>query len=320
MKQRNRDVSGKTKNGFTLVELLMAITISSLVVVAALSLFEAYMKTERAGSIRSEVHSNAQYAVDMLTRDILEAGEGVDPTTDFGVVATSEGTSGAPDTLYILRANPETPAHQVLDPTGDPTAEILLNITCADSVSDIRAGHVIYLARGPARGLAVVTAVTRNETGVTCPPEDPDADIGHVALAVTQVDGGTHGWPLNANQAGAAALRVNAAVYFIDTDGATARLIRATRYESGKWIGTPIAEGVVDFQTQLAFGDGDVAPEASSSDGDATNDYDDIYTVRAFLTARAWRTDRYLAGGGVYERNYSVRATPRNPLYSRNLE
>ena len=113
---------------------------------------------------------------------------------------------------------------------------------------------------------------------------------------------------------------MNVAVYFIDTAGPTPVLVRATRQEAGQWVGPPIAEGMVDFQAELVFGDGDVAAEASSKDTDATNDYDDIFTVRAYLTARAWRTDRNLADGGVYEREYSVRATPRNPLYSRNLE
>ncbi len=310
----------KHRNGFTLVEMLMAITISSLVVGAALSLFDSFMKNERAGSIRTEVHQNARYAVDMLTREILEAGEGLDPSATFAVISTADGSSGAPDSLYIIRSDAATPVHQVLAPTGDPTTEILLNITCADSVLDISAGNVLHLARGPARGLAIVNSVTRNETGVSCPPPDPSDDIGHVALGVTAADGGTHGWPLVANQDGAAAHRVNATVYFINTSGPTSVLVRATRYESGQWIGPPIAEGIVDFQTQLVFGDGGVAAEASSKDADATNDYDDIFTVRAFLTARAWRRDRNLAGGGVYEREYSVRASPRNPLYSRNLE
>jgi len=312
--------SEKTSWGFTLVEMMMAITIASLVVGAALSMFDSFMKNERATSIRTEVHQNARYAVDMLTRELLEAGEGLDPTATFAVVATADGSAGAPDSLYIVRSDAATPVHQVLTPTGDPTSEILLNITCADSVLDIRPGTVLHLATGPARGLAIVNSVTRNETGVSCPPPDPADDIGHVALGVSAPNGGKHGWPLAANQAGAAAHRVNVAVYFVNTDGPTPVLVRATRFESGQWIGPPIAEGIVDFQTQLVFGDGGVAEEASSTDADATNDYDDVFTVRAFLTARAWRTDRNLAGGGIYEREYSVRATPRNPLYSRNLE
>jgi prepilin-type N-terminal cleavage/methylation domain-containing protein len=305
------------RNGFTLVEMLMAITISSLVVGASLSLFDSFMKNERAMSIRAEVHQNARYAVDMLTRELMEAGEGLDPTAKFAVVSTANGASGAPDTLFIVRSDAATPVHQVLEPT-DPS-EVLLNITCADSVSDVRVGSVLHLAKGPTRGLVVVNSVTRNETGVACPPPDPDDDIGHVVLGV-KAAAGQHGWKRRANKAGAAAHRVNAAVYFIDSSGASPVLVRATHKESGKWVGPPIAEGIVDFQTQLVFGDGDVADEASSADADGTNDYDDVFTVRAFLKARAWRTDRHLADGGVYEREYSVRATPRNPLYSRNLE
>lgn len=311
--------SGQSRNGFTLVEMMMAITIASLIVGAAMSMFDSFMKNERAESIRTEVHQNARYAVDMLTREILEAGEGLDPTAKFAVVSTADGNSGAPDTLFIVRSDAGTAVHQVLEPTGDPLKEILLNLTCADSVLDIRPGSVLHLARGPTRGLAVVNSVTRNETGVSCPPVDPDADIGHVVLGVTAA-AGKHGWKLKANRDGAAAHRVNVAVYFIDTAGPTPVLVRATRQEAGQWVGPPIAEGMVDFQAELVFGDGDVAAEASSKDTDATNDYDDIFTVRAYLTARAWRTDRNLADGGVYEREYSVRATPRNPLYSRNLE
>ncbi len=319
MKTRAPETGLQGPDGFTLIEMLMAITISALVVGGALSLFDSFMKNERASSIRAEVHQNARCAVDMLTRELLEAGEGLDHTAKFAVVSTADGKSGSPDTLFIVRSDASTPVHQVLEPTGDPQKEILLNLTCADSVLDIRAGTVLHLARGPARGLAVVNSVTRNETGVTCPPVDPDADIGHVVLAVAPA-AKPHGWRLRANRGGAAAHRVSAAVYFVDKSGPTPVLVRATHQEGGQWVGPPIAEGIVDFQTELVFGDGDVAAEASSKDTDVTNDYDDIFTVRAFLLARAWRTDRNLAGGGTYEREYSVRATPRNPLYSRNLE
>ena len=309
----------KTEAGFTLIELMIAMTIGSVIVAGGLSLFLVQQRLDRVNAIRLQVHGSARYALDQLTRDAMEAGEGMDPTSVFGVLSTADGGSTLPDTLYILRADPDTRTHMSLVPENDPKQELILDILCDDPVDDIGPGDVVYVANGAARGVAAVVSVTRRPSGETC-SGGPPPDLGDVVFEVTVIDGETHGWPFNGNTGGAAVLRVSPSVYYLDlSDSSNPTLIRATRYVGGAWVGAPMAEMITDFQVSLAFVNGTVAVEADDSDADPDNDYDDVTSGLIEYTARADRTDPYLNEGKVYERDYSIRVTPRNPLYSRNL-
>jgi len=309
----------KPPAGFTLLELMMAMTIGSVVVAGGLTMFLWQQKLERANSIRLEVHGTARYALDQVTRDALEAGEGLDPTAVFGVLTTGDGNTG-PDTLYILRADPDTPIHMALDPVNDPKTELIIDILCDDPVDDLGPGDVVYLASGSARGVASIVSVTRNATGSKCTPGNTP-ELGEVVFGVSAIDGEGHGWPFSGNSGGAAVLRVDPAVYFLDESFVSnPKLIRATRYISGAWVGAPIAEMITGFQVRLAFSDGTIAAEADATDSNPDNDYNDVNTAHIEYTSTASRADRNLNGGKLYRRAYSMRVTPRNPLYSRNLE
>ena len=63
----------------------------------------------------------------------------------------------------------------------------------------------------------------------------------------------------------------------------------------------------------------DVAPEADDTDVDTSNDYDDFNSVHVTFDADTRWADKDVGGGQTYSRNYSVRVTPRNQLYTRNL-
>lgn len=312
---RNRN----SQAGFTLIELMIGLTVGSVVVAGGLSLLLWQQKIDLANAIRLEVHGSARYALDQISRDAIEAGEGLDPTAVFGVVSTADGGGSDPDTLYILRADPETPTHIALDPVNDPKQELILDILCDDPVDDIGPGHIVYLANGPARGVASVVSVTRNDTGNTC-TGGPVPELGEVVFGISVIDAEDHGWPINGNSAGAAVLRVDPAVYFLDeSDPSNPKLIRATRYLSNAWVGAAIGEMITDFQVRVAFSDQTVAAEADAIDSNPDNNYDDINTVLIDYTSTASRTDPNLNGGQLFERDYSVRVSPRNSLYTRNL-
>ena len=210
-------------------------------------------------------------------------------------MAVGDGGVGKNDTLYILFADPGTPVHAVDAPHGNPKKKVDIRITCADPVTDIQDGDFVYLASGSARGVAHVT---------------------HVEV----VDGEKHGWVFEANEAGAALERVNAAVYFVDdSDPTNPTLNRATEYD-GDWVRMPIADMVTGFRVELIFADGDELSEADSGDSDLTNDFDDVNTVRIQLRGSGRRADKDLAGGQRIHRDYTMSVTPRNQLYTRNRQ
>lgn len=306
--------------GFTLVELLVAMFIGTIMIAGSLGLLDLTRQNSRTERLRLELQQNARQATDMVTRDLQQAGQGMDPNMAFGIVAGVDGGGAQPDTLFMLYIEPSTPGHVVLAPTvGMEKSQIVLKVTCGDPVDDVAAGDFIYLASGSARGVAHVTGVSHNAGG-SCGGQPPTTQIGTATLSVSPVDGEAHGWVLQANTANAVGLRVRAVAYFLETSTpAQPYLVRATSYQGGNWQRVPVADLISDFQIDLLFADGDVAPEADAADADPTNDYDDVNTIRVTFDARTRWRDKDLAGGGNYSRSYSLSVTPRNQLYTRNL-
>lgn len=310
--------------GFTLMESVIALALGSLIVLGAISLFSTQRRATSATEIRSEVHQAGRYALDMLSRDVSKAGEGIDPTSDFAVVATSAGSAGSPDTLWVLMSARGAPTHETEDvEPGFEKDSLNLRIRCNDPVDDLSAGDLVYIAAGSNRGVAYVLDTDKEITD-TCSGSDPGTkQIGLFHATVDVIDGEDHGWVFEGNSADMAALRVVPVVYFVEElDGTPRRLVRATTYDpqTGDWSGPPIAEGVRDFQVSLELTDGTVVEEADPTDGDPDNDYDDIDIVRLDLTLEALRTHRSLEGGKRMVREYSLAVTPRNQMYTRNLK
>ena len=75
--------------GFTLVEALIGIIVTFFVLAAAVSVVNTQRETSRTTRLTSELRQNARYSLDMITRDLMEAGQGMDPNTVFGVASFS---------------------------------------------------------------------------------------------------------------------------------------------------------------------------------------------------------------------------------------
>jgi prepilin-type N-terminal cleavage/methylation domain-containing protein len=80
------------EKGFTLVELLVAMAVTLIILVAALLLFSNSMQTSNLTLKRSEVETEARAALNQITRDLSQAGTGV-PLN--GIAIPSAGTGGA---------------------------------------------------------------------------------------------------------------------------------------------------------------------------------------------------------------------------------
>lgn len=316
---------GSLRSGFTLVELLIAVTLGGIVMAAAFGILNSQQESVRTDELRRELQQNSRYALDLLRRDVQEAGEAMDPSAEFGVVGMGDGGGSRPDTLYLLFIEPKTPTHDAEAPAGSPGFEqdsAKLTIRCNDDVDDIEEGSFLYFASSTERGIAVVRGMEREITD-SCDPSDPPSEpIGVLKLGVEPVDGESHGWILQGNQAGAGVVRARAIAYYIDdSDGASPQLMRATRYRpDGTWQGRPLADGVNDLQLGLVFADGVTRLGADGTDGDPDNDYDDINSVEMRLTTQARRVDKDVAGGERLERDYAMTVSPRNQIYTRNLE
>lgn len=307
--------------GFTLVEIIVATLLGTLVLGGALMIFNSQQRNARTEGLLVELQQNARYAIDMVSREIQTAAQGMDPTSEFGVVAMIDGSSGAPDSLYVAYADAKGDRYTLLDPPGPPDRKVKVKQLCGNIVDDLNPGDFIYIAKGSMRGIAYITRENPDPSSSACDGKDDDYELNSKVFDIEVIDDQRHGWLWQGNEAGAAATRAIGAAFYLDQSQAgNPRLIRASDYPDGAWEGGPIAEGISDFQTELIFANGDTLTAADGGDADPDNDYDDITSVRVTFTARARRTDYALAEGQRFSRSYSVTVAPRNLMYTRNLQ
>jgi type IV pilus assembly protein PilW len=308
------------QSGFTIVELLTVMVLASLLVGGALEVLNRQRATARVESLRVDLQQNARYAIDMLTRELQQAGQSLDATSEFGPVATTNGASSQADTLYVLFGEQGAVVHTLIAPGSSPN-KIKIKTTCGDPVNDIVAGNMLYIASGSSRGIARAESVSLSSNGTSCSGKPATTVTGTLTVTYSVVDGQNHGGIFKGNNAGAALLKANVVAYYIDrSNPSNPRLVRATDYANGAWVGSPVADNVSDLQITLGFTNGTTAAVANSADADPENDYDDVNTVRVDLKVSARRTDKDLKKGQSYERTYTMTVTPRNQMYTRNLD
>jgi len=78
----------KRQRGFSLIELLVAMTVTLIIAAATLSLFSYALNVNAVGSQLSNINGNLRSALNLVARDLLQAGQGI-PT---GGVALPTGT------------------------------------------------------------------------------------------------------------------------------------------------------------------------------------------------------------------------------------
>ena len=86
--------------GFTLIELMIALSLGVLVLAAAVGFVVREMRTLAGSEIRQSLSRNARYIGVSLRHDVQRAGIEVSSTNSFGTVAVWPGTYG--DTLLVL--------------------------------------------------------------------------------------------------------------------------------------------------------------------------------------------------------------------------
>jgi len=78
----------RSQKGFSLIELLVAMTVTLIIAAATLSLFNYALNVNASSTQLSNINGNLRSAMNLLTRDLLQAGQGI-PT---GGVALPVGT------------------------------------------------------------------------------------------------------------------------------------------------------------------------------------------------------------------------------------
>ena len=300
------------RHGFTLVEVLIALVIGLLVIGAAMQFAVNTVRTVTATELREGVARNSRFVAMSLERDFQATGVGIESTIAYGSIQVRN------DTVVVLSVPFDTTMSQPYDLIPPPLATNPLpaggtcGATCldlmkaADSTFDIQLGDIARLQVGGERRLIHAQSMTESDTSVQL----TFTNLPEILLHPASLSGGLLLDPFTTF-----AQKVQPIAYWVESGN----LLRATRIkDDGSLDGDIVAERIQSWEVTLIFQDGDELDSADPSDGDATNDFDDILGVRIRAVVSADRVNRHVNAGTLYTRSYDWRFTPRNLMYERN--
>ena len=292
--------------GFTLVELMIAMVIGVLVLSAGMSLALTSWRNTRALTLRDGIERNARFIGTGLERDIQETGVGVESRPGWGSLAVWN------DTITMLRV-PYAPAAAPVYPTlptpnfpNGACGATCLEINTGGPAPALAAGDLVRFQVGTERRLLLLTGITPVTGGYRLQFTSTVTLLGRPA-------GTGGGLVIPAN--GPFVQRL--ALVACWRQGTT--LMRAEQLDpTGALVGQAFATGVQRFDVALGFLDGEELTAANGTDGDASNNYDQITGVRIIATLAADRADQSVNGGAVLTRTREWWLVPRNLIYERN--
>jgi prepilin-type N-terminal cleavage/methylation domain-containing protein len=297
-------MSPRSRGGFTLLELMIALTIGLVVLGAAMTVTASTWRSVRGVSIRDGITRNSRYIGVTLQRDVQETGVDLSSSPDWGGLATFG------DTIAILRV-PYAPAAapQYAISTAN-FANGVCGAACIEvqsaALPQIVAGDVARIQISNTRRLIYVTSVAAVAGGYR---------INFVnAARLLHRAGGIQGVAVTA--AGTFVQKLGVVVYY----KSGTQLMRATRLSAALVPqGEVLATGMQAWSARLVFTNNAIVAQADSgTDGNAVNDYDDIAALQVQATIQGDRTDPRVNNGLPVTKQLQWWFAPRNLIYERN--
>ncbi len=300
------------RRGFTLIELIIALTLGAMVLAAAVAYMLRELRTLTGSEIRQSLARNTRYVGVTLQHDIQRAGTDIVSTSDMGSIDVWPGSVG--DTLVILHVpyNPlMAPMHQLVPPFG--TDETLppggtCGALCIEVVRDatspleLQEGDLARIqVRDTWRLILIESVAETSDTSVAL-------TFANLPVLLRRAAGFSDGLLLDRHET--YVQKVSPIAFYLDEEE---QLRRAHRLNSsGSIAGDILAYDVEEFDARLVFADEGVAEQANPLDGDETNDFDDVVAVRVRVTIRADRVDPRFNRGEPLRRSHEWTVSPRN--------
>ncbi|MEE8428745.1 MAG: PilW family protein [Gammaproteobacteria bacterium] len=320
---RNKSNCKHRQRGLTLVELMVALTISVVLLGGVLKVFANSKQTYRVQEALSRLQENGRFAIEFLARDIRSADfwgcvtsstsltNNLDPdnpryidyVTGGGVV----GTDGATDTITLRGA---TGSGLVVLPPYGPQASANLFVTAGNDlqqgdivlVSDCVTGDVFQISNAnPGTSGTVV-----HNTGTSTLPSNYNPGT---------CGGGANAHCLSQVYAGDAEMYLSReTIYFIANGASGAPALFRNRDQSGA---VELVEGVENMQ--ILYGEdtnGDGAADAYNTATAVGANMANVVSVRMALTLRSLEDNVVLQGGADnrLRRNFTTTIAIRNRL------
>jgi len=301
------------RSGFTLVELLMSMTIGMVVITAATSFSMSSWKTRRGWTVRESVDRNARFVGMSLARDAQETGVAIESTPTFGTI----GSFG--DTLSLISipfTNVEAPVYPIYNdgdtlpnyPPGGNCGSTCIEFNQIGNTFMLRDGDFARVQIGTTRRLLYLTSVSASSGGRFRVYFLPAQRLIGRAAGLDSV---------LLTRSGTTIQKIKAVLYW--RDAASNTLMRADQFTSAAIpIGRPIATGTVDFRTSILFTGNREAASYSGFDTDTLNDGNDIIGLRVRSRMKTEKADPAVNNGQPIYRWYDWRMAPRNLMYEKN--
>ena len=306
------------RRGMTLAEIMIAMVVGLIIMTSAMSFTITTFRGVEHTNLREDVFRTARFIGASLERDAASAGVSIRSQVRFGTLLAKGDTmvivSVPFDTLPVPLRNPAVPgiAPVYSMPAGTATPATPGLGSCGTYCVDVRVDSIAdTLQFGVGNMIQMNVDNERRFLNVT-----GKRNMGGGRYQITFSANDTlflhpAGWaqPISSAQnlqlrpAETSFQRISTVMYYRDAQN---RLIRSTALTTGGApVGDVVAENVINWTVWLFFEDGDSARVADPSDGDDTNDYDDLVSVKAMATLRNARADRNL--GVAATRNFEWR-------------
>jgi hypothetical protein len=283
--------------GFSLVEMLIGLTITMLVVGAFINLFINQNRSYDSESLRQEMNLNGRIALDEIEREAMNAGTGLPGL--FAAVQVRNAGAVLPDTITILYA-PQTGLNLRFAAAPLPIAGAnSLKLSATSDIDSLEVGEHLIIYDEVDFNIIEITGINAaSETVNFVPPRGVNTPAG-LAKAYDP----------------ATTIITRVSLMSITVDRSEAAHPKLVKFTGGTDLGS-VAEDIENLQVTIVFADGDTASAANDLDGDTTNDALDLRAIRVNLTARSPRPDqRYQVGDHYWRQTFAAVIAPRNVIY-----
>ena len=166
------------QTGLTLVEIMVAITLSLVILAGVIEMFVATKQTYRVEEGLARVQENARYAMNILTKDLRMAGyvgcikfEPGDPSNVNNIVSPDAGQGGLADFAYALKGFNSTSA------SGNNITDWSPNLPSYFANGDVIAGtDVIFLKYASAYDIGLTGNLTATNANIQI-TSNPNGEI-----------------------------------------------------------------------------------------------------------------------------------------------
>jgi type IV pilus assembly protein PilW len=247
----------KGKKGYTIVELMIAVALFSVVVLAIYRIFTGMQTAYATQDTVVEMQQKVRAAMDLLARDVQLMGCGLYRDAPDDVLTASNAETDQETDGITLAGNFVASTILMNDANSSNT------VTVEDSAGFEEEDEIDICDFG---GIRVATATIGSIAGNTFTLDSTiSASAGYIV---------THAY--------------QTITYSVDYTNARHPVLRRN--------GRPLAEDIEDLQFAYIFEDGDEANAPDSADVDDTNDIDDVRAIRVSIVARTRNPDANVKG------------------------